>query len=369
MSVTTSPTMPRRDIAPDALRGLAILGVVLIHGGWIYSSSTPSTDPAPLLLVMDWFRWGVPVFLMLSFYFAYLSWRKAPQTGYGEFAKKRLPRLLVPFLFWSVFYFLFGNFYFLPHPITGVSKIVTTYFMGRGWSGQYFFIILIQLTLLLPLSFRRTVTRSLLIASVVATLLLYAADLALICGFGPHKLQGPLIKLRDIAFFFWLPYVLFPIYLIQTNQAPTATKEEAPGAPSFPTTSLLILVLAPVLLSIEELVRAHFHAHEMSPYLYLTTLPVALLVFYHGWRVFSALPPSGFTSFLAYLGRNSLGIFCLNPLFVLLLLKIAPPNEIGRILPQPLLLVSPILLVIFITAAALSTIALLRRIRLGFLVE
>ncbi|MDY7096119.1 MAG: acyltransferase family protein [Acidobacteriota bacterium] len=92
----------------DALRSLSIFAVILLHSA------------APLLLRFgdeeasgsaEWWignlydssvRWSVPIFVMVS---GALLLGRAQREGLGEFFRRRLSRVAIPFLAWSVLYF------------------------------------------------------------------------------------------------------------------------------------------------------------------------------------------------------------------------------------------------------------------------
>jgi surface polysaccharide O-acyltransferase-like enzyme len=103
-----TPGLPgeERVIYADVLRVAASLGVVALHTiyiSWIMFSY--NTVPRGWWLTGDvvnsLFRWCVPIFVMLS---GMLLLDPAREEPISLFFRKRMARVLIPFLFWGVFY-------------------------------------------------------------------------------------------------------------------------------------------------------------------------------------------------------------------------------------------------------------------------
>ncbi len=131
----------------DLIRSLAILWVVVIHVadlvvrkwhhipdtwwhiGNVFGAST---------------RVAVPLFVMLSG--ALLLGRK---ESYKEFAQKRLVRILLPLLVWSIIYFLYRMGYHGKE--ISWQKALTTLLKGKAYFHLWFFYMLAGLYLMTPL--------------------------------------------------------------------------------------------------------------------------------------------------------------------------------------------------------------------------
>jgi len=101
----------------DFLRALAIISVVLLH------SAAPLLYEFNYISIIDWqianiydslTRWCVPIFLMVS---GYLNINSPHRTTI--FYKKRFTKIIIPFVFWGIFYYLFSlylnpNIYLFP---------------------------------------------------------------------------------------------------------------------------------------------------------------------------------------------------------------------------------------------------------------
>ena len=180
-----------RDQRSDYLKAISIFGVVCIHAEIPYS---------------DIFRFSVPVFITIwAFYYERgLLNREQHQTW--KYASKRFSSLFVTYLFWTSVYLL------LLHSssdwrITPIHTIIGSWFGGSGFPGQYFFLILFQLTWLLPL-FRSFVNpHSVWVAFIVG---LFVNILATYWLF-PHNYIAYAIGYR--IFIYWLPYAFLGIAL------------------------------------------------------------------------------------------------------------------------------------------------------------
>lgn len=137
----------------DTLRTMAALGVILIHTASPLNRSffTNINDWWVGDVFMSMTRCAVPMFLMLSG--ATMLGRK---YDLKDFYKRRLMRVVVPFLFWLIVYFFFR--YFTLHvktPPTGFSNIMHwagNLFLNEGVSKHFWYIyMIIFIYLFIPL--------------------------------------------------------------------------------------------------------------------------------------------------------------------------------------------------------------------------
>lgn len=94
---------PGRRLELDGIRALAVLMVVCIHAAGQYTYVASGLDAGWwCALIMDSLsRTCVPWFVMIS---GCLLLGGRPMDGVGVFYRKRLARLLIPFLFWAAIY-------------------------------------------------------------------------------------------------------------------------------------------------------------------------------------------------------------------------------------------------------------------------
>lgn len=155
-------TPPEADTAParmgwlDICRGLAILAVLFIH---VSGHFLPALHPPKSLLPpsMTWHllavanldaQWAVPCFLMLSAFVNALSLSRSPDIP--RYARRRLTGAVLPYVLWSGVYVavntVLGHAPSL-HPLHLVKLLLT----GGAEFHLYFFVLVIELYLLLPL--------------------------------------------------------------------------------------------------------------------------------------------------------------------------------------------------------------------------
>jgi probable poly-beta-1,6-N-acetyl-D-glucosamine export protein len=96
----------KRDYAMDILRVLAIFAVIMIHTTTrtIQASNNDLNDFSFTLFLNQIFRFAVPMFFIVSGYVLEFNYRSVP---YHTFIKKRLGKIFIPYLFWSLVYYFF----------------------------------------------------------------------------------------------------------------------------------------------------------------------------------------------------------------------------------------------------------------------
>lgn len=109
------------------LRGLAILAVVMIH-----------TCPSGLIQVFirPFLNWSVAMFLFLS---GLLT--KTENIDWTAICKKRVLRVMIPFLIWTVIYTL---------PVFSIKRLAFNLATAKGAATLYFIFVYLQMVLLTP---------------------------------------------------------------------------------------------------------------------------------------------------------------------------------------------------------------------------
>jgi surface polysaccharide O-acyltransferase-like enzyme len=156
----------------DTLRAIATLGVIIIH------VSTPTVKMAAATLGVDWWignmydsavRFSVPLFLLLSG--ATLLHKEYTLT---EFYKKRLMRVLLPFLFWAVVYLVFNwlviRHNMRPYGFEPIKNWAWQLIVTKGISVHFWFVYML-LTLYIFMPFLGRFLRSLSKRMVLAILI------------------------------------------------------------------------------------------------------------------------------------------------------------------------------------------------------
>jgi len=137
----------------DVLKTIAIFAVILIHisGSSFYLYSTINIKSWLVSDIVDSFcRWGVPVLLMASG--AMLLNRERLDERPSEFFKKRLRKVLIPFLFWSLIYFLWVQRNSLDQiNLHVLLEGVKTFLQGGVYYHLYFLYYLLGLYIVIPI--------------------------------------------------------------------------------------------------------------------------------------------------------------------------------------------------------------------------
>ncbi len=172
------PPQRTRDLSFDAFRGIAILFVAMAHatvcgfefhhaeaGRWYYYIS---------ISFREFVICAIPMFLFVSGYWL-AGTRFESLSDYSAFLRKRLARILIPYLFWSAFFYAVHASRGGPYSAHDFAfKLLT----GQV-EGLYFFLVMLaQFYVLTPLFIRlsgvRGATWAIVCAHVLFVALLYA---------------------------------------------------------------------------------------------------------------------------------------------------------------------------------------------------
>lgn len=127
----------------DTLKGVSILAVILIH---VTANYMDTNEYLPLLL-NQLSKFAVPVFFIVSGWGMSVS--KNVSNNYLNFLKKQINKLVIPFLFWSVIYFL------LDLIILGkqfeILDFLTSLVLGSSYYHMYFIPLLFCFYLIFPI--------------------------------------------------------------------------------------------------------------------------------------------------------------------------------------------------------------------------
>lgn len=257
----------------------------------------------------------------------------------------RFYQLFIPFVFWSVIYFLLtADFKQL-----SITSIITKYWLGFGWSGQYYFIILFQLILLFPIIRLLSIKLSRFLPAIYLISLLLFILLAYSTWF-QHSAIG---KISHRPFFYWLPYTILGIIAAQKKIF------------KFPL-PLPIGILSIALVPLEIF---FLHPQTVSAYILPSIFISTMLII----SSIESVPHSTgiktrYADFISTIAGLTLGIFCLNPLVVITLGRLLKTQGLFFSFPGCSVIL-PLLSTFLITGICILLIFLLKRIKLGFLVS
>jgi surface polysaccharide O-acyltransferase-like enzyme len=280
-AIDPEPAASRRAVAPDALKAFAIFGVVYIH------CRNLAGESPPVEILGEAFRISVPLFIIIWAYFqerAYLAGGSP-----WSMVSSRFTALVVPFLVWSLLYFLLTSDW----STLTLRTAITRHWLGSGWSGQYFFIILFQLILVFPLVRR-------LPAGARSLGLMFGLFAVAFAAVGLFSWPSWIAKLSYRPFLYWLPYVVLGVYLARSPDWFLPRGAAVLGV-------LLIVAEAGLLWS-----QAGFDSGYAKPGVLIGSGLVAAAFLNREpapGRVSGASRPA-----ILLIGRNTMGIFLINPL-------------------------------------------------------
>jgi surface polysaccharide O-acyltransferase-like enzyme len=130
----------------DALKGIAIIGVVTIHSLFVATRAVPSRSVA---VASAGLGVAVPTFILLS---ALLASREAMRSSAGTAVLRRVVRLVPLYLIWTGVYIALSYLSGGPDLVQlRRSSVVAVLLFGGSWYHLYFLPALIQLLVALPL--------------------------------------------------------------------------------------------------------------------------------------------------------------------------------------------------------------------------
>ena len=198
----------------DALRAVAIVGVVVIHGlDQILRFSANQSSPT------WWYanvfnssvRWVLPAFFMIS---GMLLLSK--DEDLHTFLTKRLKRIIVPTLFWSAMYGIWTWSQYNPH-LTIKDHLIATFVYGTPYYHLYFLFAIFGFYLLNPVFtvfVSHASQRRLAYAVIIFLVMASIANISV--GWFLHAYPGS----RLISLFQWVPFVGYYLAGLYLNRYP-----------------------------------------------------------------------------------------------------------------------------------------------------
>ncbi|AIQ61929.1 hypothetical protein PSTEL_01115 [Paenibacillus stellifer] len=141
----------------DIFRAISIFAVLAIHATSRTLAETLNTPLFhPFLFINKFSQFAVPSFVFLSGFVLFYNYIDRPLTGrmMGTFYRRRLTYIIVPYVVFSVLYFVMkvtaGSQWGLP-PVELASKLGKYLITGTAYTHLYYVIIIIQFYILFPL--------------------------------------------------------------------------------------------------------------------------------------------------------------------------------------------------------------------------
>jgi len=134
-----------RLLSLDLLRCLSILAVIILHSALYLLPSSDRAEYLPALIYCALCISCVPVLFMIS---GALMLTDARPVNIAAFYRKRLPKILIPLLAWSLIYYII--YCFQEHSVFDLITFSKRFFAGL-WSGPLWFLYMMAgISLMLP---------------------------------------------------------------------------------------------------------------------------------------------------------------------------------------------------------------------------
>ena len=205
----------------ESIRAIAFIATVFRHSlaGFIYDGKMDLFTSSVACLLLSIARFGTPTFLFVTGFVLLYNYETLP---YGEFIKKRLTKVVIPYVLWSGIYLAFlkiasrqawGNF------SENLSTLANHIIRGSASYHLWFIIMILQFYILFPL-FRRLVIRCKgekkwvgltigIILYQIAAIWIYGKYLP---GLADRAIDGTFLKelltFRDRNFLVWILYFM-----------------------------------------------------------------------------------------------------------------------------------------------------------------
>lgn len=145
--VLKTKLLSNRVIYFDILNILAIFAVLILHHNGIVHGSPMTRAWNTSLIAECLFYFAVPLFCMLSGA-NLMNYRQKYNTK--TFFKKRVCKVIIPFIFWALFMFVYKIFFTKTIKIGSFTELVNYFFMNKEESTYYFMFNIIGIYLTMP---------------------------------------------------------------------------------------------------------------------------------------------------------------------------------------------------------------------------
>ena len=305
--------------ALDVCRGLAILAVLFIH---VSGHFLPALHPARSHVPPNWAwfalavpnqdaQWAVPCFLMLSAAVNALSLARG--NDLGRYAKRRVQTALVPYLLWSAVYIAVNVFVKHQHA-PGVRATLTLLQNGTAYFHLYFFVLVLEMYVLLPFFVPLFQKRPPFWAVATGAVALQAGVYGLNRYVFPHHFQATVLwDILPVALGLWL--------FSQSARWPEILRRGIWGAGAVALIALIVYTPLAVAAMLHRPVNTALY--QFGQWGYTAGMSFLMLA------AAAALGRGRMAMVLGYLGAESLAIYVMHPLAILLLDKLGLNKTLG----------------------------------------
>ena len=135
------------------IRAIAAMGILIIHatGGFAVNSEYGSKAMYLGIFLNQFFRFGSPIFMMISGLVLFYNYRSIDEFDIGRFYKKKVKFILIPYTIWSTIYFLYTSYISgLPINRERLLGFGRGLLLGENFSHLYFIFLIFQFYIVVP---------------------------------------------------------------------------------------------------------------------------------------------------------------------------------------------------------------------------
>lgn len=277
----------------DAAKGIAIIAVAMIHStGYLLQSGSIYDDIG--LVLRQVLNFAVPTFLFIAGYFSFSK----KVTSNFEYLKSRILRILPPYIFWSIIFFLISIIIF-GQPLKILNLIYGLLF-GTSIGIGYFVLVLIQFTIITIII--KNIENKKIHISLIALFSLVGFLYSYLTKF---FIPGHILSTFPysvLPFFVWYPFYHFGWYL--SKYKPNIELKN-----KFSVLTVLFLLAIVEGYILKDMVNIEFGASQVKVSSFLLSLFICMIIYQNKGK-------QNVSKFLIFLGLNSYGIYLIHILFI-----------------------------------------------------
>lgn len=299
----------------DYIRAISAMAVIAIH---VSAAYVEKSNVAYILNQTS--RFAVPMFIILSGLSIFMSDKNKPITAIS-FIKKRFGKILIPYFFWSLLYFIFANRHHIlsTDPSSLLCVLIKQLYSGTAYVHLYFLVIMFQLYLIYPYVKKWIVERPIVmlstsfVLSLGMHLILYLHAL--------HILVVPSIGVSYVIIFpVWIFYFVLGTYIASNKESILRKIRDISLIKLFFVWFITLMIL------IFDSKYTQTYNSSVKPSIILYTL-LSLVFFYRLFYVFTSVDSKA-SAILNWYSAHSFFIYLIHPLIISLLVIYTPKPKI-----------------------------------------
>lgn len=136
------------------IRAICAIGIFTIHATGVFAVLSDLNSKVEYLATFlnQFFRFGTPVFITISGFVLFYNYRSMAEFNIKAFAKKKLLFIVMPYIIWSIVYFIFTAYmYSVNINFEAIELFLYKLIVGNTYSHLYFIFLVVQFYILFPI--------------------------------------------------------------------------------------------------------------------------------------------------------------------------------------------------------------------------